>query len=148
MTPPRHASRRSDDRGQVTIWMLAFSLTLLMLGLGVSIEIWRVVTAWRSLASTADAAATSGASGIDDTAFRDSGGITVRLDPALAEDLAYQSLETQADRSDITSYQAAATTEEVTVVVQGHVDLLLLGTLRDEPLAFTVTATAEPRISP
>ena len=51
---------------------------------------------------------------------------TVQLDPALAEERAYSSLATQDDDTEITGYQASATTEQVTVVVHGRVDFTLL----------------------
>ena len=137
-----------SDRGQVTILGLAYCLALASLGLVVT-DAWRAISAWRRVASVADAAAAAGASGIDEAAFRSSGGTVIELDPSLAEQLAYDSLATQQDRSDMRSATATATTEEVTVVVHGSVEQPLLGVLRGgEPITMTVTATADPRPSP
>jgi hypothetical protein len=144
------AARRSgrSDRGQVTILALGYCVALASLGLVVT-DAWRAISAWRRVASVADAAAAAGASGVDEAAFRSSGGMVIELDPSRAEQLAYDSLATQQDRSDVRSSTATATAEEVTVVVHGRIDLSLLGVLRGgEPITMTVTATADPRPSP
>lgn len=146
---PNRRVKRRDDRGQVTVYMIGFSLAILLLGVGGTVETWRIVSTWRSLAATADAAAAAGASGLDEPAFRASGGQTVQLDPATAERLAYQSIDTQTDRAHITDAQADATTEQITVTVRAEVDLLILDTLRGgQPFTFTATATADPRAAP
>lgn len=149
--PPR--SRRvatsGDDRGQVTIYMLGFSLAILLLGVGGTVETWRIVSAWRSVAATADAAAAAGASGLDEAAYRSSGGQTVQLDPATAERLAYESIDAQTDRAHITDAQVHATADQITVTVRAQVDLLVVDTLRGGgPFTFSVTATADPRAAP
>jgi Flp pilus assembly protein TadG len=140
--------RCPSDAGQVTLWMLAFSLAVLLLGLGVGVESWRVVSAWRNLAAAADAAAVAGASGIDEGVFRASGGQTIQLDPATAERLSFQNLDAQADREEIVGAEVIATTEQVTVEVRGEVDLFVLDALRGDRFQFTATATADPRSSP
>ena len=142
---PRRSSR--DDRGQIYLW--AMLLSLLLFGLaGLSVDLWRAISAWRSFAATADAAAAAGASGIDEAVFRTSGGATVQLDPASAEALAYQNLAAQTDDSEITGYTASATTEEITVVVNGQIDFALLGILTStDSLSLSATATADPRPS-
>jgi Flp pilus assembly protein TadG len=142
--PRARAATATDDRGQATIWVLALCVILLAFG-GISLDLSRAFSAWRSLAATADASAPAGASGIDEGAFRATGGDTVQLDPALAEERAYSSLATQDDDTEITGYQASATTEEVTVVVHGRVDFTLLRLLPgDDAIAVTVTASATP----
>jgi Flp pilus assembly protein TadG len=144
----RHrASRRGGDRGQTYLWAMWLCLMLFGFG-GLSLDLWRSISAWRSFAATADAAAAAGASGIDEAAFRTSGGSTIQLDPATAEALAYDNLASQADDSEIRSYTASATTEEITVVVNGHINLALLGIFADDDaITLTATATADPRPS-
>jgi Flp pilus assembly protein TadG len=147
--PTRRAPDASaaDDRGQATIWVLALCVVLLAFG-GISLDLARAFSAWRSLAATADAGAAAGASGIDESTFRASGGATVQLDPALAEQRAYASLAGQQDAGDITGYQASATTGQVTVTVEGQVEFTLLRVLPgDDAVAMSVTATADPRPS-
>lgn len=139
---------RTCDRGQVTILGLAYCVALASLGLVVT-DAWRAISAWRRVASVADAAAAAGASGIDEATFRSSGGTVIELDPTRAEQLAYDSLAIQQDRPDVHSAAAIATNERVDVVVHGSVDLSLLGVLRGgDPITMTVTATADPRPSP
>lgn len=144
LLPRSRAATATDDRGQATIWVLALCVILLAFG-GISLDLSRAFSAWRSLAATADASAAAGASGIDEGTFRVTGGDTVQLDPALAEQRAYASLAAQEDDAEITGYQASATTEQVTVVVHGSVDFTLLRLLPgDDAIAVTVTATATP----
>lgn len=141
-TPARRRAR--DDRGQVTIWMLMFTLVALTLGIGATVEGARIWSAWRTTAAIADAAAAAGASGIDEDTFRSSDGQVIQLDPGRAEELAYANVDAQADNDDITTVDAAATTENVTVEVHAEVDLFILG----GPFDITATATADPRPSP
>lgn len=141
-------ARRSarDDRGQVTIWMLVFTFVVLFLGIGATVEGARIWSAWRNTAAIADAAAAAGASGIDEDAFRASDGQTIQLDPARAEELAYQNIDAQADNDDITSVTATATEDHITVEIHAQVDLFILG--NNGPFDITATATADPRPSP
>ena len=144
MTTPH---RRPDDRGQVTFWMLSFTFVILFLGLGATVEGARIWSAWRNTAAIADAAAAAGASGIDEDTYRSSSGQVIQLDPTRAEDLAYANVDVQADNDDISSVNATATTDHVTVEVHAEVDLFILGALRG-PFEITATATADPRPSP
>lgn len=135
------------DRGSVTLWSLGICVAVLALG-GVTLDFWRAISGWRSLAASADAAAAAGASGIDEAAFRSSGGTVVQLDPARAEQLAYDSLAAQLDADDIDGYEVTATTESVTVVVEGSVELTLPQVVTGAgDVAMSVTATADPRPS-
>jgi Flp pilus assembly protein TadG len=143
MTPRR--TKRTDE-GTVTMWALAFCIALLMFG-GLSIDLWRAITAYQRLASAADAAAATGGSGIDETVLRDSGGRAAQLDPALAEQLAYESLDRQADRLNLDAYDATATTEDITVTVHATVNLTFVDLALDGPLTMSATATADPRLS-
>ena len=85
------------ERGSVTIWMLALSMVLMVLG-GLSIDLWRVLAERRLLAATADAAAVAAVSAIDLTFYRDPVAIPtaidqpVRLDPLPAEQRALESV--------------------------------------------------------
>ena len=146
MTAPSRRRTARDDRGQVTFWMITFAFVILFLGLGITIEGWRIWSAWRDVAAQADAAAAAGASGIDEAAFRSSSGQVIQLDPVTAEELAYQNIDAQQDTDDITSVDATATTEQIAVVVHAEVDLFVLGAVRG-PFHITATATADPRSS-
>jgi Flp pilus assembly protein TadG len=138
--------RQRPDQGSVTLWALAFSVMVLGLG-GLGIDLWRAIAAYQRLASAADAAAAAGGSGVDESALRASGGYTAQLDPALAEELAYDSLDGQADRLDLDSYLASADTEAITVTVEATIDLTLADLVLSGPVTMSATATADPRLS-
>ena len=138
-------SRRSDH-GFVTLWVLGLAMVLLFVG-GLALDLWRAFSERRAIAAMADAAAVAGASGIDEGAFRRDG--TVVLDPGRAEALAYRNLDAQSDRRSLTGAVAVARPESVTVTARGEVAFTLLRVfMRGEPLAISVTATADPRASP
>jgi len=139
----RHAQRR--DRGSITLWCLGLCILILSIG-AVTIDVWRTFSARRALASTADAAAQAGANGIDVVYFRATG--IVQLDPARAEQLANITIAHQQDTPGIISAEAVADTEHITVVVQGRVNLGLLGLFADEPFEITVTAIGRPNAPP
>ena len=140
--------RRADARegGFVTIWILGLCVMLLFLG-GMSLDLWRAFSERRAIAELADAAATAGASGIDEQAYRANGQIA--LDPARAEQLARDNLATQTDTRSFTGAEVQATTRQVTVRAHGLVHFTLLRVfMADRPFEVRVTAVAEPRASP
>ena len=89
-------SARSHDRerGQI-LPMVAITLTLLSVPLSVFvIDSGLVMASYAQLGETLEASAEAGASMIDQTAFRQSGGHQVVLDPAAARATSGQSLTT------------------------------------------------------
>lgn len=139
-------SRASDQRGSITLWVLGLCVMMLVVG-GIAIDLWRAFSERRALAGMVDAAAVAGASAVDTEQFRRTS--QVRLDPALAEQLASDNLDGQADRRSLVAANAQATTTEVTVTATGRVDFTLLRIFMGdkEPFTVTVTATADPRRS-
>ncbi|MBW3667436.1 MAG: hypothetical protein KY394_07560 [Actinobacteria bacterium] len=136
-----------SERGSVTIWMLGLSLLLLVFG-GLSLDFWRGLAVQRELAAVADSAAIAGAAGIDVDHYRATG--EVLLDPAKAKELVAASIGFQ--ESDVSGVSVSVATggDSVTVVVEGIVELGLLGVFVDqsEPLLVRATATAVPRLQP
>lgn len=140
------APRRRDEGGFLIPWILGLCVFLLLLG-GLSFDLWRAVAERRALAQVADAAATAGASGIDEAAYRADG--TVRLEPARAEQLARENLASQTDVRSLTGADVAVTPEGVTVQTRGLVNFWFVRVfIGAEPLEVRVTALAEPRPSP
>ncbi len=139
-------TRRGDERGTVTLWVLGLCLMMLFVG-GIALDLWRAFSERRALAGVVDAAAVAGASGIDTDAFRSTG--EVRLDPSVSEVLAWESLHGQEDTRSLVDAAVEATTQHVTVTAVGKVDFTLLRIfLSDQaPFRVTVRATAEPRRS-
>jgi hypothetical protein len=136
-----------SDRGSVTIWMLGLSLLLLAFG-GLALDFWRGLALQRELAAVADSAAIGGAAGIDVEHYRETG--VVLLDPARAGELASASIAFQDAEVSGVSVSVAPGGGSVTVVVEGAVELGLLGVFVDqsEPLLVRATATAVPRLQP
>lgn len=139
-------TRRSDERGTVTLWVLGLCLMMLFMG-GLPLDLWRAFSERRALAGMVDAAAVAGASGIDANAFRSRG--SVRLDPDASQALAWESLQGQEDTRSLVDAAVEATTQHVTVTAVGKVDFTLLRIFLSgqEPFRITVRATAEPRRS-
>lgn len=138
---------RQAEGGSVTLWVLGLCLMMLFVG-GIAIDLWRAFSERTALANAADAAAVAGSSAIDADHFRATN--EVRLDSALAEEQARQSLDSQADRRTLRTASAQATPERITVTATGSVKFTLLRIFMDdaEPLTVTVHATASPRRSP
>lgn len=136
-----------SDRGSVTIWMLGLSLLLLLFG-GLALDFWRGLALQRELAAVADSAAIAGAAGIDVEHYRETG--IVLLHPVRARDLASASIAFQDAELSGAAVSIAAGGDSVTVVVEGAVELGLLGVFVDqsEPLLVRATASAVPRLQP
>ncbi len=139
----RSDMRRGRERGSITFFGIGMVMVLLFVG-GVSTDLWRAFGERRALAEMADAAAAAGANGLDAEAYR-SGGATV-LDPALAEQYAWESLSQQTDREALSGPPlVVATPEGVVVEVHGEVELTLLQIFTPgEPLEITVVAESAP----
>jgi Flp pilus assembly protein TadG len=140
----RDDHRRRSDRGSLTLWSLAICIALLAFGF-VTVDFWRAISGWRRLAAAADAAAAAGASGIDEAHYRSTGELT--LDPARAERLARRTLEAQLDDADITGFERIEVDgDQITVVLDGQVDLVLPQLVGHDDIDMSVTATADPRV--
>ncbi len=133
-----------DEGGHVTFFGVGMVVVLLFVA-GFSVDLWRAFSERRALAEMADAAAAAGANGIDTGWYRSTG--EVRLEPALAIDIAWQSVEAQTDRRSLSEApRIAADTEVIEVVVAGEVEMTLLALfMPDEPFVVTVRAVAAPR---
>ncbi len=139
----RKSAERPGEAGQVTFFGVGMVIVLLFVG-GISVDLWRVFSERRALAEMADAAAAAGANGVDVDRYRVSG--VVVLDPALATDLAWESLAGQSDVRSVSERPVVAADEAlVEVVVRGEVEMTLLSIfMTGEPFAVTVRAVAAP----
>jgi Flp pilus assembly protein TadG len=132
------------DRGSVTIWVLGLVLLVLALG-GLSIDLWRGVVARKAVVAVADAAAVAGASGIDETAWRNG---ELALDGSRAKALAERVILSEPNAM-LLRWRIDATSAEITVTVEREVDLTLLR-LTDPAggsLVVRASATARPQVS-
>jgi Flp pilus assembly protein TadG len=136
-----------SDRGSITMWTLGLSIMLLGFG-GLAVDFWRALALQRELAAVADSMVVAAASGVDEDRYRATGEVIIDPRQAVAFGSAY--LETQ----DVVLVDYAVTTaadgSEVAVVVEGELDLGLIGILVDDtaPLEIRATAVAEPVLIP
>lgn len=131
----------TDQRGSLTLWLLGLVVVLLFLG-GLSLDLWRAFNQRRALAGLVDAAAIAGASAVDEQALRDGG--APRLDPARAEQLAWEHLRPSGEPVDAV---VVATAQGITVRAAGTVQLTLLGVLMPgrDGIPVSVQAVSGPR---
>lgn len=131
----------------MTLWVLGLCVLLLFVA-GLALDVWRVFSERLALANMVDAAAVAGSDGLDTGQFRTAD--QIRLDPAVAEQLARDNLDAQTDRRSLVASSARATPTEVTVSATGRVHFTLLRIFMGDQAPFTVTvsATAGPRRSP
>lgn len=137
--------RARDERGAVTLWVIGLIFPMMLLG-GLSLDLWRGFSERRALAGIADAAAVAGANALDTDRLYATD--EIRLDPALAEELAHANLGAQLDDRSLAVWDVVATEDSVTVRVSGTVDLTLLGLFYDRPWDVAVAATARPQPLP
>lgn len=141
--PPRGV--RGERGDAMIVWCLLLAVLLLPLG-GLSVDLWHGIAVQRQLQSAADGAAAAGASGIDISAYRETG--CVVLDPSEAVSLAQENLSQQIGLGPLAGEQitVAPNGSEITVVLHEDVHLTLLTLVEgDRPLLVTATATSEPR---
>lgn len=143
MTALQSLRTRDGEAGTIVVWLLGLCVILLFVG-GLSLDLWRVLADRRALAGMADAAAIAGASALDETAFRTGG--EVILDPAAARARALDSVGVQLDQAVVDLVDAAATTDQVSVVLEGSTELTLMRILLpgSPTIRLRVQAVAEP----
>jgi hypothetical protein len=129
----------------MVVLVLGLCVAVLMLG-ALSVDFWRVLSVRRSLAAMADASASAGANGLDETALRRG---VIALDPNRARALASAELDRESDARLVRSADVTADPSSVGVMLEGSVDVGLLSLLGvHEPIPVRVTATAQPRRVP
>lgn len=135
---------RGNERGQITLFGVGMVVVLLLV-FGLAIDLWRVAAERRTLAEIADSAAVAGANGVDVDRYRLDGLLV--LDPLVAKELAWSSLEGQSallDSAEVRSMLVEPDRIEIVLVAQ--VELTLLDLLSpSEPLEIMVLAEAQPR---
>jgi Flp pilus assembly protein TadG len=145
----RLAAACRDERGDATIvWCLGIALLFLPIG-GIAVDGWHVISEERALQAAASAAADAAASGIDVTAYRESGQVV--LDPAQATSLADADLADQTGLPTLSSPPEVTVSpngDAVTVELKANIGLLLLGILNHEAAIHVIaTGSAAPRAS-
>lgn len=144
---PQTVDSDGTEQGWVSLWILYWAFIVLFIA-GFGLDLWRGVSVRRSLLEQAEAAAAAGANGVDEDAFRETG--VVRVDPALADALARQTLAAQGESALVQSALVTVDggTQEVTVELSAEVDFTLIKVFlsSERPLEVDVAASAAPRI--
>jgi Flp pilus assembly protein TadG len=144
-TRARPARTRRDERGTVTLWVLGLCVALLFLG-GLGVDLWRAIAVRREVSAMADAAATAGANGLNESALR--GGRLV-LDDARVRRLVAAELQEYPAAARLDGAAVTTSDVRVTVVLRERVDFSLLGIfMPGDRFVVQASATAEPREVP
>lgn len=134
---------RGDERGQASALLVGVLLIGLLVA-GFVVDGARLFTARRDLQNLADSAALAGASAIDETVYRSSGGTSVVLDPAAVraavDDVLRASAAPPTVRVDV-----RVTDDRVTVGLSRDVHPLFLGLAGMRAQRVGAHATAMPR---
>lgn len=126
----------------MVLYMMALVMGVMFLA-GLSIDMWHAISAQRTLGAAVDAAASAGANGIDEAAYRADG--TVQLDPGRAQYMAADNLSQQTDYDQIDGLDITASTAQVTVRAQRTVGLTLTRLFVREDLVVKAESSAQPR---
>ncbi|MDP9402234.1 MAG: pilus assembly protein TadG-related protein [Actinomycetota bacterium] len=141
--------RPRDQDGFVTLWVLGVCAMVLFVG-GITLDLWRAVATQRAVSAAVDGAAVAGSSGLDEAAFRGSGGDVVQLDPGLARQLAADSLGAQPGSDKLVDVAIEATPARITVRAGRRMDFALLKVFlpREDPLVLHASSSVDPRRLP
>ena len=136
-------TRRDDDRGMITVWVLGMVLVVALVG-WIAIGAWSTFAERRTLTAAADQAAQAGATALDLAAARRDN--TRRLDPDEAEARAWDALARQG-LDELTDATVTATADRVVVTLDAELDTGLLGVFAadDRPFRISATAIGTPR---
>jgi hypothetical protein len=131
----------------VTFWILGLSIMLLGFG-GLAVDFWRALALQRELAAVADSMVVAAASGVDEDHYRVTGEVVIDPVRAVALGSEYVAAQDVALTGSLVTTSADRT--EVAVMVEGELNLGLIGIFVDdtEPLTVRATAVAEPVLVP
>lgn len=141
-TIPRNLRRlHYQETGQALVWV-AVMLPLFLSIIGLSIDAGTIFDARRELQNVADSAARAGAMQIDQTAYRQSSGATVTLDPGAARAAADEYMASQGQGLSATVDVGSTS---VVVQVSRSVPTGFLRLVGIDTVHITATAPAVPR---
>jgi len=129
----------------ITLWVLGLAVAILFLG-GIGLDFWRAIAVRREVSVMADAAATAGANGLDESALR---GGRLELDEARVRQLVASELAEYPGTGKLRSANVTVAGRRVTVTLSEDVHFSLLGIFMGRG-QFTVQAraVAEPHELP
>jgi hypothetical protein len=129
----------------ITLWILGLTISVMFLG-GLGLDLWRAVAVRREVSTMADAAATAGANGLDESELR---GGQLELDDGRVRQLVAAELSEYPTAGRLDGEQVTIAGAQVNVTLREQVHFSLLGIFMGRG-RFTVqaTATAEAREVP
>ena len=129
----------------ITLWVLGLAVAILFLG-GIGLDFWRAIAVRREVSVMADAAATAGANGLDESALR---GGRLQLDEARVRQLVASELSQYPGARKLRAQNVTVAGGRVTVTLSEDVHFSLLGIFMGRG-QFTVQsrAVAEPHELP
>ena len=129
----------------ITLWVLGLAVAVLFLG-GIGLDFWRAIAVRREVSVMADAAATAGANGLDESALR---GGRLQLDEARVRHLAAAELAEYPRARKLRNQSVRIVDGQVLVTLSEDVHFSLLGIFMGGG-EFTVQAraVAEPQEIP
>jgi|tagenome__1003787_1003787.scaffolds.fasta_scaffold20983747_6 hypothetical protein len=141
----RISERGCDERGMITLWVLGLTVAVLFLG-GIGVDFWRAIAVRREVAAMADAAATAGANGLDESVLRGGG---LRLDDGRARALVAAELAENPDAVRLSGEDVTVNGAQITVTLRERVNFSLLGLfMHGGRFVVQARATAQPQEIP
>jgi hypothetical protein len=132
-----------EERGFITLWVLGLTVAVLFIG-GLGVDLWRAIAVRREVSAMADAAATAGANGLDESALR---GGRLQLDDERVRRLVATELNEYPATPRLDGAAVTTNGTQVTVVLRERVDFSLLGIfMPGEEFVVQARATAEARV--
>ncbi len=134
-----------DERGMITLWVLGLTVAVFFLG-GIGVDFWRAIAVRREVSMMADAAATAGANGLDESVLRGGG---LELNAARARSLVAAELAAYPDARRLSGERVTVRGAQVTVTLREQVHFSLLGLfMHGGKFVVQATATAQPQEIP
>ena len=137
--------RARGEHGMITLWVLGLAVAVLFLG-GIGLDFWRAIAVRREVSVMADAAATAGANGLDESALR---GGRLELDEPRVRQLVASELAEYPDARKLRDANVTIVDGQVVVALSEDVHFSLLGIFMGRGhFTVQVRAVAEPQEIP
>jgi Flp pilus assembly protein TadG len=142
MTAP---TKRRDEHGMITLWILGLTISIMFLG-GIGVDLWRAIAVRREVSMMADAAASAGANGLDESALR---GNTLQLDEPRVRQLVAAELAEYPGSGRLIAEEVTVVGAQVNVTLRENVPFSLLGIFMGRGrFVVQASATATPQEIP
>jgi Flp pilus assembly protein TadG len=129
----------------ITLWILGLTISIMFLG-GIGVDLWRAIAVRREVSTMADAAASAGANGLDESALR---GGTLSLDASRVRQLVDAELAEYPGSPKLIAEEVTVVGAQVNVTLRENVPFSLLGIFMGRgKFVVQASATAQPQEIP